>query len=128
MQPQGTDGGSCHQSRRFPALPATCTPLILATENVPEGRPPETPAVFPALRHPWLSSVYTVKRDPSHLPEPRPHRLTQAAQHGAAGGADMVPMSQMGKLRPGPISETCFTMELELFFFNPKSMTFNFKK
>lgn len=42
----------------------------------------------------------------------------------------MVPMSQMGKLRPGAISEPCFTLELKLFFFflNPKSMTFNFKK
>lgn len=61
------------------------------------------------------------------MPEPCPRCLTQAAQHGAAGGVVMVPLSQMRKLGLGPISEPCFTLELELFF-NPKSMTFNFKK
>lgn len=58
----------------------------------------------------------TVAPDPSHTPEPRPHHLAQAAQPGAAGGAVMVPMSQMGKLRPGAISEPRFTLELKLFF------------
>lgn len=59
----------------------------------------------------------TIAPDPSHMPEPRPHHLSQAAQPRAAGGAVMVPMSQMGKLRPGAISEPCFTLELKLFFF-----------
>lgn len=118
MQPQGIDRGSPTRARYLPRPPRYLHPVNLGNSERSGRETSRNTGCLScsATSKALLGWEMTVALDPSHTPEPRPHHLAQAAQPGAAGGAVMVPMSQMGKLRPGAISEPRSTLELKLFF------------